>query len=585
MAQDLHKVILSGNALPGFDLSETKQRFAATFKLPPETVARYFQGKPVVIKSNIDRPTAERYCAAIEKAGGACSIVSMEETTQQPPAEPRADAAREPMSRSLTEAAADAETKDDGATEAAPEGRILFDYAPKPASLQFSPLECRAITAAEGGLNFNRFSCEATPYSEILSATVYAVPSGAKLKTRLMIFVVKQKKPLVADASAIRYEDFPGTRGDDTETSLRAFVAWLEKKRGGLRMDRATGSFMDGAAPAVQKREEALLASAIGTALDAEHLFVLQALKGTLSSKTSAAPEESALSGAQRQAPQEKAVELSDDELFRLFVGPHAERYLPLFIRCRDGSFQAGWNWPAFLAPVFWHFYRKVYPIGIVMLIASLLIMLCVFIHPALLLLMIFVHLASGLTADYFYARQALSAIGLIKKNLLIADKASAVTKDGGVNPVAVYITSASFAVLLLIGAAVFVVQFVLQKSAEVMSQKAMEMPPLPPGVTLPPGMSMPQNAGEAVQMAYDNTAMAELRRACTAAQVYFAEESGPGSPLTLDALKQRGFTAPPEIDFRIINGTPQGLRMSARHTQGSKELLIDQDCRFVSTP
>lgn len=580
MSQDLYKVIVSGNALPGFDLGETKERFAATFKLPPETVERYFQGKPVVIKSRIDRATAEKYCAAIEKAGGACSI-DLVEKTSQPLTEPRDHTARAPGPQGLASTAADAESTAVGSPEEAPQGRILFDHAPKPASLQFDPLECRAITATDGGINFNRFSCEAIPYSEILSATVYSVPSGAKLRMRLMIFVAKQKKPLIADASVIRYEDFPGTRGNDTEASLRNFLAWLEKKRDGLRMDQATGSFMDGAAPAVQKREEALLASSIGTALDAEHLFVLQALKGTLSSKAPVASEESGAEGTSQEA----TIDLSDEELFRIFIGPHAERYLPLFTRFRDRAFQAGWHWPAFFVPVFWHFYRKVYPIGIALLIASLLIMLCVFIHPALLLLMIFVHLASGLTADYFYARQALSAIGLIRKNLLITDKASAVAKEGGVNPVAVYITSASFAVLLLIGAAVFVVQFVLQKSAEVMSQKAMEMPPLPPGATLPPGMSMPQNAGEAVQMAYDNTAMAELRRACTAAQVYFAEESGPGSELTLDALKQRGFTAAPEIDFRIINGTRQDLRMSARHRQGSKELLIDQDCRFVNNP
>lgn len=579
MAQDLYKVILTGNALPGADLSETKQRFAAIFKLPADTVERYFQGKPVIIKNKVDFATAEKYRIAIEKAGGECLVASMEDATPQPKdsGQPSGD----------TQSGTVQENASGDQPETASPERILFDLSPKPASLQYSPLECRAITAAEEGLNFNRFSCEAIPYAEILSVTAYSVPSGAKLKPRLMIFIAKQKKPLVADAATIRYDDFPGTRGDDTESSLRGFIAYLLKSHG-LRMDRGTGSFLDGAQLVVHKKDEALLAASVGTVLDAESLFVLHALKGTLSAKASASSSaEAAPETGPRQAPAEEVPGYSDEELFRMFIGPNAERYLPLLSRFRDGAFQAGWHWPAFLAPVFWHFYRKIYPIGIALLVVSLLIMLCVFIHPALLLLMIFVHLASGLTADYFYARQALSSLGLIRKNLLIEDKASAVAKEGGVNPVAVYITSASFAVLLLIGAAVFVFQFVLQKSVEITSQKAMEMPmpPLPPGTALPPGISMPQNAGEAMQLAYNNMSMAELRRACTAAQIYFAEESDSRGPLTLDVLKQRGFTAPPEIDFRIINGTPQGLRMSARHAQGSKELLIDHDCRFVTAP
>jgi hypothetical protein len=52
--------------------------------------------------------------------------------------------------------------------------------------------------------------------------------------------------------------------------------------------------------------------------------------------------------------------------LFRIAVGPEADRYVPRFLAFeRAGHARPGWNWPAFLAPPVWAFYRKLWTEGV----------------------------------------------------------------------------------------------------------------------------------------------------------------------------------------------------------------------------
>lgn len=51
---------------------------------------------------------------------------------------------------------------------------------------------------------------------------------------------------------------------------------------------------------------------------------------------------------------------------YRIAVGPEADRYVPRFLAFeRAGRARPGWNWPAFLLPPVWAFYRKLWPEGI----------------------------------------------------------------------------------------------------------------------------------------------------------------------------------------------------------------------------
>jgi hypothetical protein len=52
--------------------------------------------------------------------------------------------------------------------------------------------------------------------------------------------------------------------------------------------------------------------------------------------------------------------------LFRIAIGPEADRYVPRFLAFeRAGRARPGWHWPAFLAPPVWAFYRKLWTEGI----------------------------------------------------------------------------------------------------------------------------------------------------------------------------------------------------------------------------
>ena len=51
---------------------------------------------------------------------------------------------------------------------------------------------------------------------------------------------------------------------------------------------------------------------------------------------------------------------------YRIAIGPEADRYVPRFLAYeRAGRAGPGWNWPAFLLPPVWAFYRKLWPEGI----------------------------------------------------------------------------------------------------------------------------------------------------------------------------------------------------------------------------
>lgn len=52
--------------------------------------------------------------------------------------------------------------------------------------------------------------------------------------------------------------------------------------------------------------------------------------------------------------------------LFRIAIGPRADRYVPRFLAFeRAGHALPGWHWPAFLAPPVWAFYRKLWSEGV----------------------------------------------------------------------------------------------------------------------------------------------------------------------------------------------------------------------------
>ncbi|HQQ64267.1 MAG TPA: hypothetical protein PLF22_11940 [Pseudomonadales bacterium] len=77
MADELFNVVFRGDIVPGQSLPEVKQRFAQLFKLDAAKTDAYFTGKPVVLKKECDRATADKFKQALQQAGVLVDIKSV----------------------------------------------------------------------------------------------------------------------------------------------------------------------------------------------------------------------------------------------------------------------------------------------------------------------------------------------------------------------------------------------------------------------------------------------------------------------------------------------------------------------------
>lgn len=76
MADELFNVIFRGDIAPGQTLPDVKARFAQLFKLDAAKLEAYFTGKPVVLKKECDRATADKFKAVLQQAGALVNIKS-----------------------------------------------------------------------------------------------------------------------------------------------------------------------------------------------------------------------------------------------------------------------------------------------------------------------------------------------------------------------------------------------------------------------------------------------------------------------------------------------------------------------------
>ncbi len=71
---DSFNVLFTGEILPDQDLDSVKKNFAALFKMDADTTEAYFTGKPVFIKKQVDRTTADKIASTLEKAGAKARV-------------------------------------------------------------------------------------------------------------------------------------------------------------------------------------------------------------------------------------------------------------------------------------------------------------------------------------------------------------------------------------------------------------------------------------------------------------------------------------------------------------------------------
>jgi len=84
MSDEKFEVAFSGEIAEDADLEQVKARVGQMFKADEAKLAHLFSGKRVVIKKDIDQQTANKYKAALNKAGALCEVKSLSAAVASP---------------------------------------------------------------------------------------------------------------------------------------------------------------------------------------------------------------------------------------------------------------------------------------------------------------------------------------------------------------------------------------------------------------------------------------------------------------------------------------------------------------------
>jgi len=132
----------------------------------------------------------------------------------------------------------------------------------------------------------------------------------------------------------------------------------------------------------------------------------------------------------------------SDNDLWRDFIGPNAERYLGQFKKFgteQSPKFTLTWNWPAFLfIPFLWFLYRKMYLYAAVYAIGP---MVSAYLTGDLTSGIVW-SVVAGSTANYVYYWHCREQIGAIKQQAWNDPErqTTALRESGGVQPYVIWV-------------------------------------------------------------------------------------------------------------------------------------------------
>lgn len=123
-----------------------------------------------------------------------------------------------------------------------------------------------------------------------------------------------------------------------------------------------------------------------------------------------------------------------DEELFRTYVGPNADRFMKVYRGQTGGKPALSFNWVVLLAALPWLFYRKLYLVGIAVLLVPIIL---VVIFPNLAGVgSIGVASALAVSANMIYVTFAIRRIGKLKAQNLSPDElTNRLRRAGGTSP------------------------------------------------------------------------------------------------------------------------------------------------------
>ena len=142
----------------------------------------------------------------------------------------------------------------------------------------------------------------------------------------------------------------------------------------------------------------------------------------------------------------------TDEELWRQFIGPHADQYLKYFKKFglgEDPKFVLTWNWPAFLYISFlWFLYRKMYVYALVYALGP---MISTYLTGDFTVGLVW-SIMAGATANYVYYWHCREQISEIKKTSWAdpAKQDEALKEAGGVQPYVIWVGVAVYIIFAL---------------------------------------------------------------------------------------------------------------------------------------
>lgn len=150
MSEQTFDIIFRGDIQLGQNLPEVKQRLGQLFNADSARIEQLFSGRPVALKRQLDAATAERYRAALLKAGALVSIAPSSQAAPTPAPPPVKAAAQATQNNAAAPATANAPSNAQSGWSLAPAGSDLLSPAQrKPsvaANINTQHLSLRAAT-------------------------------------------------------------------------------------------------------------------------------------------------------------------------------------------------------------------------------------------------------------------------------------------------------------------------------------------------------------------------------------------------------------------------------------------------------
>jgi len=78
MAGQLYRVVFEGEILEGSQVQEVKRALAKLYNSGEDQIERFFSGKRLAVKKDVDYETAMKYVKAFERAGAVCRVEELE---------------------------------------------------------------------------------------------------------------------------------------------------------------------------------------------------------------------------------------------------------------------------------------------------------------------------------------------------------------------------------------------------------------------------------------------------------------------------------------------------------------------------